>query len=41
MADDLDAKIHQVRQAMAEDANEGEFTAYHHRLGRVLWKGTR
>ncbi len=41
MADDLDAKIHQVRQATAEDANEGEFTAYHQRLGRVLWKGAK
>jgi len=41
MADDLDAKIHQVRQATAEDAGEGEFTAYHQRLGRVLWKGAK
>jgi 3'-5' exoribonuclease len=41
MADDLDAKIHQVRQATAEDASEGEFTAYHQRLGRVLWKGAK
>jgi 3'-5' exoribonuclease len=37
-ADDLDAKINQVRQAIAEDG-EGEFTAYHSRLGRVLWRG--
>ena len=37
-ADDLDAKINQVRQAVAEDG-EGEFTAYHPRLGRVLWRG--
>lgn len=37
-ADDLDAKINQVRQALAEEG-EGEFTAYHARLGRVLWKG--
>jgi 3'-5' exoribonuclease len=37
-ADDLDAKINQVKQALAEDA-EGEFTAYHSRLGRVLWRG--
>ena len=37
-ADDLDAKINQVRQALAEDG-EGEFTAYHSRLGRVLWRG--
>jgi 3'-5' exoribonuclease len=37
-ADDLDAKINQVRQALSEDG-EGEFTAYHSRLGRVLWRG--
>jgi 3'-5' exoribonuclease len=37
-ADDLDAKINQVRQAQAEDS-DGEFTAYHSRLGRVLWRG--
>ena len=37
-ADDLDAKINQVRQALAEDG-EGEFTPYHARLGRVLWRG--
>ena len=37
-ADDLDAKINQVRQALAEDG-EGEFTPYHSRLGRVLWRG--
>jgi 3'-5' exoribonuclease len=42
MADDLDAKIHQVRQATAEDINEGEFTAYQPRLGRVFLKsGTK
>ena len=37
-ADDLDARINQVRQALAEDG-EGEFTPYHARLGRVLWRG--
>jgi 3'-5' exoribonuclease len=37
-ADDLDAKLNQVRQALAEDG-DGEFTAYHSRLGRVLWRG--
>ena len=37
-ADDLDAKINQMRQALAEDG-EGEFTPYHTRLGRVLWRG--
>jgi 3'-5' exoribonuclease len=41
MADDLDATIHQVRQATAEDASDGEFTTYQPRLGRVLWKGPR
>ena len=37
--DELDAKIHQVRRAMREDAGDGEFTAWHKRLGRVLYKG--
>ena len=37
-ADDLDAKINQVRSALAEEG-DGEFTAYHSRLGRVLWRG--
>jgi len=37
-ADDLDAKIHQVRRHVTEDAGEGEFTAYHPRLRRVLFK---
>jgi 3'-5' exoribonuclease len=36
--DDLDAKINQVKQALAEEG-DGEFTAYHARLGRVFWKG--
>jgi 3'-5' exoribonuclease len=39
MADDLDAKINQVRQAITDDTGEGEFTAYHPRIGRVLYKG--
>lgn len=39
-ADDLDAKINQLRQALREDTDpDAEFTAYHQRLGRVLWKG--
>jgi 3'-5' exoribonuclease len=37
-ADDLDAKFNQVRSALAEEG-DGEFTAYHSRLGRVLWRG--
>jgi 3'-5' exoribonuclease len=36
--DDLDSKIHQLKQATAEEG-EGEFTPYHSRLGRVLWRG--
>jgi 3'-5' exoribonuclease len=38
-ADDLDAKINQVRQAIQDDAGDQAFTAYHPRLKRVLWKG--
>ena len=41
MADDLDAKINQIRQAIAEDTGEGEFTGFHHRFGRVLYKGAQ
>lgn len=37
--DELDATLNQVRQAVAEDAGELEFTAWHKRLGRVLYKG--
>lgn len=37
-ADDLDAKINQMQSALAEEG-EGEFTAYHARLGRILWRG--
>jgi 3'-5' exoribonuclease len=37
--DELDARIHQVRRAIAEDAGDGEFTGWHKRLGRVLYKG--
>jgi 3'-5' exoribonuclease len=40
-ADDLDAKINMVRHAIDEDAAEGEFTGYHRRLERVLWKGAK
>jgi 3'-5' exoribonuclease len=35
-ADDLDAKLHQVRKAAAEDETAGEFTSYNRRLERVL-----
>ena len=37
--DDLDAKIDQVRRAVRDDTGDGEFTAWHKRLGRVLYKG--
>ena len=37
--DELDAKLNQVRKAIAEDPGEAEFTAWNKRLGRVLFKG--
>jgi len=37
-ADDLDAKIDQVRRHVADDEGEGEFTAYHPRLRRSFLK---
>ncbi len=37
--DELDAKINQVRRAISEDPSTDEFTAWHKRLGRVLYKG--
>lgn len=37
-ADDLDAKIHQVRKHIDADENDGAFTSYHRRLDRVLFK---
>ena len=37
--DDLDAKLNQVRKAIAEDASDDEFTSWNKRLGRVLYKG--
>jgi 3'-5' exoribonuclease len=37
--DELDAKLSQVRKAIAEDAGDEEFTGWHKRLGRVLYKG--
>jgi 3'-5' exoribonuclease len=36
--DDLDARLHQVRRHVRDDGGEGEFTAYHPRLKRVLFK---
>jgi 3'-5' exoribonuclease len=38
-ADDLDAKLYQVRRAIAGDAGNGEFTAWVPRLDRRVWKG--
>jgi 3'-5' exoribonuclease len=39
--DQLDATVHQVRQAIDEDCGEGDFTPYQARLERVLYKGGR
>jgi 3'-5' exoribonuclease len=38
-ADNLDATINQVRQAIRQNDGSGEFTGYQSRLGRSLWKG--
>jgi 3'-5' exoribonuclease len=37
--DDLDAKIQQIRQHIADDDSEGPFTGYHRRMERVFYKG--
>jgi 3'-5' exoribonuclease len=37
--DELDSRINQVRRAISEDQSGDEFTAWHKRLGRVLYKG--
>jgi 3'-5' exoribonuclease len=37
--DELDAKLNQVRRAIKEDPSDEEFTSWHKRLGRVLYKG--
>ena len=39
-ADELDARLHQVRRLLADDDTEGPFTAYSRRLERQLYKGT-
>ena len=36
--DELDAKLNQVRKAIAEDPSDEEFTSWNKRLGRVLYK---
>jgi 3'-5' exoribonuclease len=38
--DDLDARLHQVRQALPEAGADPAFTPWHRRLGRVLYRGT-
>lgn len=37
-ADDLDAKVHQIQRAVAEDIGDSEFTPYQSRFGRVFFK---
>jgi len=37
--DELDARVNQIKRAIGGDESSAEFTAYHSRLGRVLWKG--
>jgi 3'-5' exoribonuclease len=37
-ADDLDAKIHQIRRHLAEDDTDGPFTSFHRRFERVFLK---
>lgn len=37
--DEIDATINQVQRAVREDVGSGDFTAYHRRLGRALYKG--
>ena len=37
-ADELDAKIHQVRRHVADDQGDEEFTSFHPRLKRSLYK---
>jgi 3'-5' exoribonuclease len=39
--DDLDAKLHQIRQHLDEDESPGRFTAMHRRLDRSLLKPPR
>ena len=39
MVDELDTRINQVRRAIEDDQGSEEFTGWHKRLGRVLYKG--
>ena len=38
--DELDARLNQVKRAIADDLSEGDFTPYNSRLGRTVWKGS-
>ena len=40
-ADELDARLHQVRRHVADDDSDGPFTSYNRRLERVLLKPRR
>jgi 3'-5' exoribonuclease len=37
--DELDARLHQVRQALQDEGADPAFTPWHKRLGRVLYRG--
>jgi 3'-5' exoribonuclease len=37
--DELDARLHQVRQALQESGTDPSFTPWHRRLNRVLYRG--
>jgi 3'-5' exoribonuclease len=39
--DELDARLNQVRKAIAEDPGDDEFTSWNKRLGRVLYKSPK
>jgi 3'-5' exoribonuclease len=38
--DELDSKLNQIRRAVREDPGAEEFTGWHKRLGRVLYRGS-
>jgi 3'-5' exoribonuclease len=37
--DELDARLNQVKRAIADDVSDAEFTPFNSRLGRTVWKG--
>ena len=39
--DNLDAQLHQVRSALGDSGSDPEFTGWHRRFNRVLYRGTR